>query len=91
MKPAELQAIADVCHMLADPTRASIVALLARGPKPVMSLVKELKLRQPTVSHHLGLLRNQHLLDGKRKGKQVFYSLSRGKLGVVREFLAKVK
>lgn len=91
MKPSELQAVADVCKMLADPTRASIVVILAKGPKPVMALVKELKVRQPMVSHHLGLLRNQHLLDGKRKGKQVFYSLNRGKLEQASVFLAKMK
>ena len=91
MKTGELQAVADVCKMLADPTRVMMMAILAKGPKPVMALVKEMKVRQPMVSHHLGLLRNQHLVEGKRKGKQVFYSLNRATLGVVREFLAKMK
>jgi len=36
----------------------------------------ELKLPQPTVSHHLGLLRMQNLISNRRNGKQVFYGLN---------------
>jgi DNA-binding transcriptional ArsR family regulator len=35
-----------------------------------------LKLPQPTVSHHLGLLRMSNVIGNRRDGKQVFYSLN---------------
>jgi DNA-binding transcriptional ArsR family regulator len=91
MKPAELQDVAEVCKMLSDSTRLSIVVILAKGPKPVMALCDALKMTQPTVSYHLGLLRNQRLVDRKRKGKAQIYSLNRGKLEPARKFLAKMR
>ena len=39
------------------------------------SLCQELVLPQPTVSHHLGLLRMRNLITNRREGKQVFYGL----------------
>jgi ArsR family transcriptional regulator len=91
MKPAELQDVAEVCHMLADPTRVTMVAILARGPKPVMALCDTLKRPPPIVSHHLALLRMSGLVSQERKGKQRFYSLNRGNLDSARAFLAKLK
>jgi len=91
MKPSDLQDIADVCKMLADPNRVSIVAILAIGTKTVGTLCDALELPQPTVSYHLSLLRLVRLIDQKRKGKEMHYSLDRERLGVVRKFLAGLK
>jgi len=91
MKPAELQDVADVCHMLGEPTRVSIVAILAKGTRPVNALRRELKRDQPITSHHLSLLRMWGLVDRIGKGREKHYSLNRERLGVVREFLAKLK
>jgi ArsR family transcriptional regulator len=91
MKAEELRDVADVCRMLADPTRAGIVAILAKGTKPVGALCRELKLAQPIASHHLALLRMSGLVDRKRKGKQMFYTLNREMLAPAKEFLVKMK
>lgn len=91
MKPAELQDIADVCKMLSEPTRLSIVAILVGGAKPVMALCDALKLAQPTVSHHLALLRMSRLVNRKRKGKQMIYSLNKAQVTPLKKFLAQVK
>ena len=68
-----------VFHCLADPTRLRLVERLRAYHKPqaVSQLVRAMKLPQPTVSHHLGLLRIHHLVEAKRVGKQKFYSLRR--------------
>jgi len=91
MKPLELQAVADVCHMLAEPTRVTIVSILSKGAKTVKALRRELKRDQPITSHHLGLLRMWGLVDRKRKRTAQIYSLNRERLEVVREFLAGLK
>jgi ArsR family transcriptional regulator len=91
MKPADLQDVVGVCHMFADSTRLSIVAILAKGPKPVMALCEALKFPQPTVSYHLGLLRMARLVNRQRKGKTQIYSLNREMLEPARAFLAKIK
>ena len=55
--------------------------LLASGERNVSSICEQLKLPQPTVSHHLGLLRMNSIITNRRSGKQVFYSLN-GRVGV---------
>jgi DNA-binding transcriptional ArsR family regulator len=61
--------------LLADKTRLHILRLLAKGERNVMSLCKELSVLQPTVSHHLGVLREHGLVLNRRNGKEVLYSL----------------
>jgi DNA-binding transcriptional ArsR family regulator len=66
--------------LLSDPTRLGILALLAKGPKNVTALCKALGLKQPTVSHHLGLLRMGRLVINTRQGKSVVYSTDKANL-----------
>jgi len=71
-----LGALAVLCDLLSDKTRLQLVFLLAKGECNVTSLGEDLKLRQPTVSHHLGLLRMNGMVVANRKGIQVMYSLA---------------
>jgi len=91
MKAGQVQDVVEVCKMLGDPTRVSIVALLAKGAKSVGMLCDALDLPQPTSSHHLALLRMTGVVGRRRKGKQMFYSLNREKLTPVKKFLASLK
>lgn len=72
-------AVVPVVHMmrvLSDTTRLRVLGLLQGGERNVTTLCTELRLAQPTVSHHLGLLRSAGLVHNRRAGKQVFYSLN---------------
>ncbi len=76
---ASTQTLESMClifKLLSDATRLEIVLRLTEKEHTVTALCKELKLPQPTVSHHLGLLRMNHLIVNKRAGKQVIYSLA---------------
>ena len=64
------------CDLCSDKTRLQIVLLLAKGESNVTTLCEKLGLPQPSVSHHLSLLRMNRLIVNKRKGKQVIYSLA---------------
>src|ERR1039458_9837229 len=68
--------LTDLFGLLSDKTRLSILLLLSKGEKNVTNLCQELHLPQPTVSHHLGLLRIHNLIDNRRAGKQVYYGLN---------------
>lgn len=72
---ADLEPLAALFRLLSDKTRLNILLLLAKGERNVSSLCDELRLPQPTVSHHLGLLRMSNLITNRRDGKQVFYEL----------------
>ena len=65
-----------VFRLLSDKTRLNILLLLSKGERNVTTLCGELGLPQPTVSHHLGLLRMSNLISNRRDGKQVFYDLN---------------
>ena len=84
MSAANDQSLADFASLfdvLSDKTRMHLVFLLAKGDRDVTSLCEELKLKQPTVSHHLGLLRMNGVVVTQRNGKQIIYSLA-GNIGV---------
>jgi ArsR family transcriptional regulator, zinc-responsive transcriptional repressor len=72
----ELDQLTSLFRLLSDKTRLNILMALAQGERNVSSLCQELGLPQPTVSHHLGLLRINNLIANRRKGKQVFYALN---------------
>jgi DNA-binding transcriptional ArsR family regulator len=71
----DLEPLAGLFKLLSDGTRLRILMLLSKGERNVSSLCEELKLPQPTVSHHLGLLRMRNVIANRRHGKQVFYGL----------------
>ncbi|MCP3906335.1 MAG: winged helix-turn-helix transcriptional regulator [Planctomycetes bacterium] len=74
--PAAVGEMADLMRLLSDPTRIRVLGLLQPGEMNVSALCRELTLAQPTVSHHLGLMRTAGLLSTRRDGKQVYYSLN---------------
>lgn len=77
---AELSEWARGFGLLSDPTRLGVLKTLASGPKNVTALCKALGLKQPTVSHHLGLLRMGRLVIGTRMGKSVVYATDKKNL-----------
>jgi len=74
--PDAVGSTAGLMRLLSDPTRLRVIGLLQPGEMNVTSLCEVLDLAQPTVSHHLGLLRSAELVRTRRKGKQIFYSLN---------------
>src|SRR3954469_21371806 len=73
---ADLEPLVALFRLLSDKTRLNILTLLSKGERTASSLCDELRLPQPTVSHHLGLLRMSNLITNRRDGKQVFYDLN---------------
>jgi ArsR family transcriptional regulator, zinc-responsive transcriptional repressor len=72
----DLEQLTSLFKLLSDKTRLQILTLLAQGERNVTSLCEELNLPQPTVSHHLGLLRMTNVVGHRRDGKQVIYGLA---------------
>ena len=61
---------------IADQTRQEIMRLLCCQWYCVGDLVDRTGVSQPTVSHHLAILRQAGLVSARREGKQVFYTLN---------------
>ena len=63
-------------QVLSDANRLKIVRFIADEEKSVSQIVETMGLSQPLVSHHLRVLREQSILETRRQGPFVFYSLS---------------
>ena len=61
---------------LGDETRLRIVALLSHGELCVCHIEKALELSQPNVSRQLGILRASGVVDARRDGSWMYYSLA---------------
>ena len=76
MDPGAADDLAAVFKALADPTRVAIVSRLASGEQCcVCDLTDAFELSQPTVSHHLRILRDAGLVEAERRGTFAYYWL----------------
>ena len=66
--------VADLFHLLGDPTRLRIVLSCLPAPIAVGDIATQLQLSSSLVSHHLRLLRAARIVKSERQGKQVFYT-----------------
>jgi DNA-binding transcriptional ArsR family regulator len=84
--------LADLFHLLGDPTRLRIVLCCLPAPIAVGDIAAALELSSSLVSHHLRLLRAARIVKAERHGKQVFYSAAdahiTGVLGDMLEHIA---
>jgi ArsR family transcriptional regulator len=76
LAPAEREALAARFKALSDPARVAIVNRLAAVDEVcVCDLNASLDLSQPTVSHHLRVLREAGLVEASRRGTWAYYRL----------------
>jgi DNA-binding transcriptional ArsR family regulator len=72
----KLELAASKLRAIAHPMRIAIIDLLTVNPKMTVTEIYEyLNLEQASASHHLNILKNKGLLDSKRDGKMIYYSL----------------
>jgi len=67
---------------IADETRQKIMNLVCCNSLSVSEIVEKLDVSQPTVSHHLAILREADLVSVREEGKQTFYSLNQERVAV---------
>ncbi len=72
----EIKQASEVLKALSHPTRLTILKLLEVRSMCVCELTAILKATQPTVSHHLSILRNMGLIEERREGKWIFYNIA---------------
>lgn len=90
----EAAEMAPVLAALADPVRLRIVSMLAGAPGGSAcgcDLEEPLGLAQPTVSHHLKILREAGLVEGRREGRWVYYSVVPERLEEITEALTPMR
>ena len=66
---------ASVFQALAHPTRIAILEVLREGEMPAGAIQERLGVEQANVSQHLAILRSRKIVNSRKQGNQVFYSL----------------
>ncbi len=69
------QTVAFLAKSLSDENRLRIILCVSNGKKSVSSIVEELGLSQPLVSHHLKELKRSLLVKIERSGPFIYYEL----------------
>ena len=67
---------AELCKTFADPKRLIIISELRNGEKSVGELVEVLQSPQAVVSRHLAILRHRGVVQTRREGLNIYYSLT---------------
>ena len=75
---------------LADPTRRALFERLRSRPHTVGELAQIAKIRQPSVSQHLRVLRGARLVRDRREGTRRYYSASQEGLAELRRYVERM-
>ena len=77
-----------LCKALSDPNRLKIVQLLSEGEKCACKLLEEFNITQPTLSHHMRILCECGLVEVRKEGRWVHYSINCQKLSCFVDFIS---
>ena len=87
----ELSEISLICKALSDQNRLQIIYLLTYGEQCACELLEQMKITQPTLSHHMKVLENCSLVIARRKGKWSHYSLNRDRWAAFRGYIESIR
>jgi DNA-binding transcriptional ArsR family regulator len=82
-----MNSIARTMKLLSDPGRLRILMVLTRRELCVCQIMGVLGVSQPLVSRNLTLLKGAGLLDERKEGKLVFYSVKKGMAPIQRKII----
>jgi DNA-binding transcriptional ArsR family regulator len=66
----------EFCKALSDDTRQRILEMLLESEMCVGDIVEAFDMSQPSISHHLSVLRQFNLVTSRKEGKQVYYAIN---------------
>lgn len=70
-----------------DENRVKILQMLTSGEKCACKLLEEMNITQPTLSHHMKILCDSGIVEGRRDGKWMYYSISKAGVALARQYL----
>lgn len=76
-----LQQLAMIYRMLGDPTRLKIILALKQGEMCVCDIAAFMEMSESAVSHQLRRLRDMSIVERRRQGQILYYSLSDASIG----------
>lgn len=79
--------IAELFKALSDENRVKILQLLRNGERCACVLLEDLRITQPTLSHHMKILCDSEIVVGRKEGKWTHYSISPKGAALAAEYL----
>ena len=76
LRGAAAQAVG-VLKLLANEDRLLLLCQLSQGERSVSELEEQLGIHQPTLSQQLGVLRSEGVVNTRRQGKNIYYSVAK--------------
>ena len=77
----------DIFQALADPTRRTIMLLLATQPLTAGSIASNFESSRPTISKHIKILAECDLVQPHSKGREIYYEVNHSKLDEVEDWV----
>ncbi|MEE8886963.1 MAG: metalloregulator ArsR/SmtB family transcription factor [Eubacteriales bacterium] len=81
---------AKLLKVIADPKRLKIVDMLSCGELCACRILDAFQITQPTLSHDMKLLVDAGIVNDRREGKNIYYSLNTDVLGQLQKTLASI-
>jgi DNA-binding transcriptional ArsR family regulator len=77
----------DVFQAIADPTRRTILLLVASHAMTAGAIAANFDTARPTISKHLQILTECSLLNQKQNGREIYYQLNPVKMKAIADFI----
>ena len=82
-----MKVLNNIFMALSDPTRREIVRRLKKKDMTPSELLERIQVTQPTLSHHLDILKRADLIEGTRDGQFIHYALNMTVFEMAIEFM----
>jgi len=81
---------ARVFKALCDPNRLRIIEMLQSGERCACEILEDLQIGQSTLSHHMKILCDSGIVDGRKEGKWMYYSLNKDRCEAAKKLLDEI-
>lgn len=71
---------ADICKTISNPRRQAIIDTIRKSEMTVSTLVKKTGISQANLSQHLAILRSKGVVQTRREGNNIYYSIANPKI-----------
>ncbi len=82
--------IADLLKKIANPIRLQILCHILNKSQNVSELMQKINISQSPLSQHLAILKNSKIIEFKKHGKYIFYSIKDEKIKQILSFLGNI-
>lgn len=77
----------EIFKALAEKNRLLILDMLSCGELCACDIIEGLELTQPTISHHMKILQQVELVNGRKEGKWMHYSINKEKIDQISDYI----